>query len=158
MTQMKLRVYVQGVESTERVFSPLSVLSVCSVVFFSFLTGSLYSDDPWGKDADLAKSGTQACNTQASAPACNFCQTPLLGAFGEVMIKFHQEIISPCDGPRSHFKPSSSQYTLNAMRKYGFYIGMTMGCDRLMRENKDEWIYRYTVDGAGIPIKYDPVP
>lgn len=122
--------------------------------FFSFLlTTSLCSEEPWGKDVDLITSNAPVCSM-----ADRSCQTPLLGAFGEIMIKFHQEVISPCDGPRSHFKPSSSQYTLDAMRRYGFYIGMTMGCDRLMRENKDEWVYRYTVDGAGKPIKYDPVP
>lgn len=74
------------------------------------------------------------------------------------MICFHQEVISPADGPRSHFIPSSSQYTLDAMRKYGFFQGVSMGCDRLMRENKDPWVYRITFDGAGKAIKYDPVP
>lgn len=112
---------------------------------------SLYSEEPWGKDAALANASTITCQNSP-------CKTPLFGPFAEVMIKFHQKVISPCDGPRSHYIPSSSQYTLDAMRKYGFYIGMTMGCDRLMRENKEEWIYRYTIDGAGTPIKYDPVP
>jgi putative component of membrane protein insertase Oxa1/YidC/SpoIIIJ protein YidD len=74
------------------------------------------------------------------------------------MIRFHQEIISPCDGPRSHYIPSSSQYTLEAMRRYGYFTGLAMGCDRLMRENKEEWVYRVTMDPAGAPIKYDPVP
>jgi putative component of membrane protein insertase Oxa1/YidC/SpoIIIJ protein YidD len=74
------------------------------------------------------------------------------------MIGFHQRVISPADGPRSHFIPSSSQYTLNAMRKYGFFQGVAMGCDRLMRENKDPWIYRLTLDQEGKLIKYDPVP
>ena len=107
--------------------------------------------DPWGKDADLVKTSSQAncCNDQ--------CRTPLLGKFAEVMIGFHQNVISPADGPRSNFIPSSSQYTLDAMRKYGFFKGFTMGCDRLMRENKDPWVYQYTLDGAGDPIKYDPV-
>jgi len=50
-------------------------------------------------------------------------------------------VISPADGPRSHFYPSSSQYTKDAMDKYGFFAGFLMGCDRLMRENNEEWIY-----------------
>jgi hypothetical protein len=66
-------------------------------------------------------------------------------------------VISPADGPRSHFIPSSSQYTLDAMRKYGFFNGFILGCDRLMRENKEEWVYRTTKDGAGKGIKFDPV-
>jgi putative component of membrane protein insertase Oxa1/YidC/SpoIIIJ protein YidD len=108
--------------------------------------------DPWGKDADLAK--------RPSAPRCcsSPCATPLIGKFGELMIQFHQEVISPADGPRSNFIPSSSQYTLDAMRKYGFFQGFCMGCDRLMRENDDPWVYQMTLDGAGKIMKYDPVP
>lgn len=109
--------------------------------------------DPWGKDADLASyHPQQICEETVS------CPTPFLGAFSEVMIGFHQKVISPADGPRSHFMPSSSQYTLNAIRKYGFFQGFMMGCDRLMRENNDPWVYRLTRDGAGNLIKYDPVP
>ena len=105
---------------------------------------------PWGKDADLSISKDNSCViSDPSSP---------LKSFAEVMIGFHQEVISPCDGPRSHFIPSSSQYTLDAVRKYGFFKGVSMGCDRLMRENDAEWIYRYTVDGAGQSIKWDPVP
>lgn len=117
---------------------------------FIFASAAL-SADPWGKDADLVNPPAVKCISAR-------CSTPVIGVIAEGLIRFHQEIISPCDGPRSHFIPSSSQYTLNAMRKYGFYVGMTMGCDRLMRENKEEWVYRITRDGAGKPIKYDPVP
>ncbi len=112
--------------------------------------------DPWGKDADLADFQT-ICRRPAS-PSLQKCPTPLFGRFAETMISFHQDIISPADGPRSHFIPSSSQYTLDAMRKYGFFQGFAMGCDRLMRENKDSWVYRVALDSAGCPIKYDPVP
>lgn len=107
--------------------------------------------DPWGKDADLARTNIPK---KTSSP----CRTPLLGTFAETMIRFHQKIISPADGPRSNFIPCSSQYTLNAMRKYGFFQGFSMGCDRLMRENKDPWVYRLTQDREGRLIKYDPVP
>jgi putative component of membrane protein insertase Oxa1/YidC/SpoIIIJ protein YidD len=109
--------------------------------------------NPWGKDADLALHCHSTCDTTPTR-----CKTPILGLMGEVLINFHQEVISPCDGPRSHYKPSSSQYTLEAMRKYDFLTGMAMGCDRLMRENNEEWVYRIVRDGAGKPIKYDPVP
>lgn len=122
------------------------------ILTISFIGCQSLQADPWGKDADLAKRHVQA-------PCCQEkCPTPFLGRFAEVMILFHQTIISPADGPRSHFIPSSSQYTLDAMRKYGFFQGFSMGCDRLMRENKDPWVYRVTLDGAGRAIKYDPVP
>lgn len=59
------------------------------------------------------------------------------------MIRFYQKQISPIDGPRSHFYPSSSQYALLAIQKHGVLKGIALGCDRLMRENKAEWIYPY---------------
>lgn len=122
------------------------MLIICSLAFQSLCA------DPWGKDADLAQNSLKARQSEKK------CSTPILGRFAELMIRFHQNVISPADGPRSHFIPSSSQYTLEAMRKYGFFKGFSMGCDRLMRENKDPWVYRLTLDGSGHLIKYDPVP
>lgn len=128
-----------------RSFQIILLTYVCFVLTFH----TVYAD-PWGKDADLI-------NIRVKKPSSQ-CNTPLLGKFAETMIGFHQKVISPADGPRSNFIPCSSQYTLNAMRKYGFFQGFSMGCDRLMRENKDPWIYRLTQDREGNLIKYDPVP
>jgi putative component of membrane protein insertase Oxa1/YidC/SpoIIIJ protein YidD len=111
---------------------------------------SLAFSDPWGKDQDLAIKGIPVNKVN--------CKTPILGPIAERLIRFHQEVISPADGPRSHYYPSSSQYTLDAIRKYGFFRGVPMGCDRLMRENKDPWVYRFTTGKDGKTIKYDPVP
>lgn len=123
------------------------MIVVLHLIFSNTLQG-----DPWGKDADLVAIAPRSLCIETE------CSTPLFGQFAEIMIHFHQEVISPADGPRSHFIPSSSQYTLNAMRKYGFFQGVVMGCDRLMRENDDPWVYRWTRDGAGKLIKFDPVP
>jgi len=136
--------------------------TICLVLLV--LTNSLWGN-PWGKDADLALYRTCSKNQflTASAPhphsaASVSCQTPILGALGEQLIAFHQNVISPADGPRSNFRPSSSQYMLDAMRMYGFFKGFAMGCDRLMRENADPWVYRTTMNEAGERMKYDPVP
>jgi len=102
--------------------------------------------DPWGKDADLA----------APKPGCSAKQNNLLVKFAEAAIQFHQNNISKTDGPRSHFVPSSSQYTLEAIQKYGFFYGYLLGCDRLMRENNDPWIYP-TTEGKYNTLKSDPV-
>lgn len=122
--------------------------------FFLLLSSFFYSlplqSNPWGKDADLAAPSTPACPPPPSSP---------LARLGIRAIRFHQEVISPADGPRSNFFPSSSQYTLDAMRKYGFFMGYAMGCDRLMRENDDEWVYRTCPGGPrGKIMKYNPVP
>ena len=103
---------------------------------------------PWGKNADL------------HSPS-HHQQTPLfLSPLAEAMEKiiwFHQNIISPVDGPRSHYKPSSSAYMLQAIRKHGFFKGYLMGCDRLLRENSDPWVYRTTLIDNKI-WKMDPPP
>lgn len=104
-------------------------------------------NEPWGKDADLLPAKEQA----ASAPPS------MLVKAARQAILFHQRVISPVDGPRSHFRPSSSQYMLLAMYKHGFVKGFFLGCDRLLRENEDAWVYR-TIEENGKLIKYDPPP
>jgi putative component of membrane protein insertase Oxa1/YidC/SpoIIIJ protein YidD len=113
-----------------------------------FVVGRCDSN-PWGKDADLANQKRESC--------ASFSRPSFITKVGQRVIRFHQEVISPADGPRSHFIPSSSQYTFDAMQKYGFFQGYAMGCDRLMRENDDPWVYRTTRDGAGHLMKWDPV-
>lgn len=119
------------------------------IIFLCFFPIFAYSEEPWGRDADLA------VPVQEYVP--ELCKTPFLGRFAEFMIYFHQNVISPADGPRSNHKPNSSQYTLDAMRKYGFFCGFLMGCDRLMRENDDPWIYEVVTDENGDSFKWDPV-
>lgn len=102
---------------------------------------------PWGKDADISyKRGSYSQEQQPLS---------LMGQGMEKLIWFHQNIISPVDGPRSHFKPSSSTYMLQAIRKHGFFKGYIMGCDRLLRENEDAWVYRTTIVDGKI-WKIDP--
>lgn len=120
------------------------------LVFFLCLLGTVQAQ-PWGKDADLAK------RTRRHAESDFSCQTGVGVKVAERMIGFHQNVISPADGPRSHFLPSSSQYTMDAIRKYGFFKGYVLGCDRLMRENNEEWVYKKGLDENGYTMKLDPV-
>ncbi len=103
---------------------------------------------PWGKDADLQYHRPLGQSNSSLSP---------LGTAMESVIWFHQNIISPVDGPRSHFKPSSSTYMLLAIRKHGFFKGYIMGCDRLLRENEDAWVYRTALIDGKI-WKTDPPP
>jgi putative component of membrane protein insertase Oxa1/YidC/SpoIIIJ protein YidD len=104
---------------------------------------------PWGRDADLGRSSSQL--TQEAKPGRSFAVR-----VAEQIILFHQNVISPVDGPRSHFRPSSSSYMMQSMQKHGFVMGFCMGCDRLMRENSDPWVYR-TIETEGKIFKYDPI-
>lgn len=120
--------------------------------FLFFFCSTLCFADPWGKDADLVFIQTRTVSsTQVEKPL-----SPL-AKMGEAMILFHKRVISPADGPRSHYKPNSSQYTLDAMRNYGFFKGFILGCDRLMRENNEPWIYPTIIKEDGLLIKWDPL-
>lgn len=120
-------------------------LLALSLFYFPILS----AEAPWGSDASLAH-GKQK-------ELCNQCKTTVIGPVAEMLIAFHQQVISPADGPRSCHRPTSSQYTLDAMRKYGFFWGWLLGCDRLMRENDDPWIYPTVTEPSGEVFKWDPV-
>jgi putative component of membrane protein insertase Oxa1/YidC/SpoIIIJ protein YidD len=101
--------------------------------------------EPWGKDSDL----------RAPPPRQEEEKISLGTRIADAVIRFHQTVISPVDGPRSHYRPSSSQYMHLAMHRYGFVKGFIMGCDRLLRENDEEWVYR-KIEVNGKLMKYDP--
>jgi putative component of membrane protein insertase Oxa1/YidC/SpoIIIJ protein YidD len=111
-----------------------------------FLQASAGYFEPWGKDQDLKDPSLQThAMKKASLPTAIF----------DGIILFHQKVISPIDGPRSHFRPTSSRYMQLAMQRYGFLKGYFMGFDRLMRENEEKWIYQNIVIDD-VLYKYDP--
>lgn len=114
-----------------------------------FLTTALLSKEPyrepWGRDADLGAPQQISILKNHSWPA----------RISDAIIRFHQNVISPVDGPRSHFRPTSSRYMQLAIQRYGFIRGYLMGCDRLLRENGEEWVYN-KVEIDGKVYKYDP--
>ena len=103
-------------------------------------------EEPWGKDIALLEKPQQ----KQAAPSLS------LGTrIADAIILFHQKVLSPVDGPRSDFRPTSSRYMQLAMYRYGFFKGYLMGCDRLLRENDEQWVYR-TIEIEGKTYKYDP--
>ena len=130
-------------------FSLLLILLLGSLQVGSLQVSTLHAENPWGKDADLLEVKTPATPDQ---------EISLLKRFASTLINFHQEVISPIDGPRSHFYPSSSQYTKEAIQKYGFLLGVVYGCDRLMRENDDPWVYGTCIAPDGRKLKLNCIP
>ncbi len=122
-----------------------------SLLFIFLIVTAVVNGDPWGKDADLVPQPPPVVIKPTP------CQTPIFGPIAERLIRFHKEVISPADGPRSNHRPNSSQYMLDAIRKYGFFEGVPLGCDRLMRENSDPWIYPVVISEDGNKFKWDPV-
>lgn len=123
---------------------------ICFLLLIPFaLFANAGYEEPWGKDAALIpkKRGKIALIPPP--------REGIGSKIAESIILFHQNILSPIDGPRSHFRPTSSRYMLHAIRRYGFLKGYIKGCDRLMRENKDPWIYRTVVIDKQ-KFKWDP--
>ena len=125
------------------------------LIFFLLLPFSLFAKpgyfEPWGKDADLK---VEPLQERTSKPAQDMS---IAARLAEIVILFHQNVLTQVDGPRSHFRPTSSRYMLLAIRRHGFLKGFCMGCDRLLRENEDPWVYR-TVEIEGQTYKWDPPP
>ena len=121
-----------------------SLLAFTFLPFICFASPGYF--EPWGKDSDLKISSKEDIATEKKSIAVSLA---------EKIIDFHQQIISPVDGPRSHYRPGSSEYMRLAMKNHGFIKGFVMGCDRLLRENKDPWVYR-SIEENGEQFKYDP--
>jgi len=62
------------------------------------------------------------------------------------IIRFYQRRISPLTGPTCRFHPTCSQYTLQAVQKYGSLKGSWLGIRRIFRCHPFH------------PGGYDPVP
>ena len=102
---------------------------------------------PWGTDTKLI---CQKHPIENPPPRDNPLNTAL-----EQLIFFHQHHINQVDGPRSHFRPTSSRYMMLSLRRYGLLKGYLKGCDRLLRENSELWVYRTRVI-KGKTYKWDP--
>lgn len=122
------------------------------LLIFSLIFGGLHatcyyekSCEPWGADCDLTFGKAEKVKSYS------FAQKAALSC-----IHFFQDYISPIDGPRSSFYPTSSQYALEAIERYGVLMGIALGCDRLLRENSEDWVYEI-VNKYGVDRKYDPI-
>ena len=62
------------------------------------------------------------------------------------MIRFYQKFLSPLKHTRCPYTPTSSQYGLEAIQKYGAFKGSLLACWRILRCNP------FSKGG------YDPVP
>lgn len=72
-------------------------------------------------------------------------------------VGLYKRHISPVDGDRCPMYPSCSQYSLQAFRKHGLFMGWMMTCDRLLRCGRDELTIAPTIDINGRSRCYDPV-
>lgn len=71
-------------------------------------------------------------------------------------VEFFQTYVSPVDGPRCQMSPTCSAYARQALHKHGFWMGMFITVDRLLRE-VDPLERRQTVLEGGILRAADPL-
>jgi len=115
-------------------------------LLFLFIPILIFSEEPWGKDYDIKYIIPSVKKEKKHS---------FLSKIANNIIIFHQKNFSPIDGPRSNFRPTSSRYMQLAIKRYGFFKGYIMGCDRLLRENREKWVYR-TIKIDDHIYKYDP--
>ena len=77
--------------------------------------------------------------------------------FGAWLVGFYRETVSKVDGDRCPSEPSCSEYSLQAFRKHGFFIGWIMTVDRLIHEGTEETKVSPVVYSRGKKKIYDPV-
>jgi hypothetical protein len=54
------------------------------------------------------------------------------------LVNLYREHISPIDGDRCPSLPTCSTYSVQALKKHGFFIGWMMTVDRLIHEGEEE--------------------
>ena len=113
---------------------------IACVLMGMAMLGVLEAEEPWEEDAELAQEATTQESATQESPAT-------------WLLRFYKQNISDIDGKRSHYQPSSSIYTRQAIQMRGFFMGVIMGCDRLMRENDDPWLYSHVfIDGFDLKV------
>lgn len=73
----------------------------------------------------------------------------------KLLITFFQKILSPVDGATCDFYPTCSGYSKQALKKHGFFLGIAMASERIIRDHNQEGydlIFKF-----GRYYIYDPV-
>ncbi len=125
----------------------LCFATVFSAVYHLTLSSSLYKE-PWGKERELI------AKQKLPSPIQEVETNPMID-LADALISFHKTYLSPTTCKRSHYRPTSSTYMRQAIKRYGFWQGFIMGCDRLLRENDERWVYKLINHEEGV-FKYDP--
>lgn len=131
-------------------FKTITTISVLMILIFSltcFLTSSTALSDTMKSPWELKvphKEGNLHQNT-------SFAKLP-----AQFLLRFYQIFISPTKGRYCVMYPSCSQYSLEAIRRYGLFQGLLMTADRLHRCSHD--ILQYPVVDTPAGARYaDPV-
>lgn len=121
---------------------------------------------PWGwasvpeEAADLTfilrTNPIQILHQEQEAIPFNPRESTPIRLFSTGLIRLYQKYISTQDRPACNFSPSCSRFGMGSIQKYGFFRGVLLTADRLLRDNGIALHTHYTFDEA-IGKYIDPV-
>ena len=93
---------------------------------------------PWSVNTDAPVLRTSADRDTSGRPAraqreYSIAATPFIW-----LLRLYQVFISPLDGDRCPMKPTCSQFSAQAIRKHGPFLGIIMTTDRLIHESDEQ--------------------
>lgn len=89
---------------------------------------------PWSATSDAPAFTTTADTELSPSKQAGPTESSIAGTPFVWLVKLYQKYISPIDGDRCPLYPTCSQYSIQAMREHGPFIGIIMTADRLMHE------------------------
>lgn len=72
------------------------------------------------------------------------------------LLRFFQRVVSPVDGARCNLYPSCSEFSRQAIRRYGLLAGFALTAGRLMRDNASAPRNYRAILLDGRVVLYDP--
>jgi len=120
-----------------RILQSVFIITICALFVLSFesFAGKWEDDDsfvPWTFNIASKKGpADQIQVTEIEEPLSSASKATLLA------IDFFINHISRVDGDRCPMYPTCSAYSIDAIKKHGFLIGIVMTADRLIHENNE---------------------
>ena len=127
-------------------FTLCSLYLVALAMFFLLMPPSNVASDEWGPwdKNSIYEEGTDSSQPhQHTSKFINKVTTfPL-----KLLITFFQKVISPVDGATCDFYPTCSAYSKQVLKKHGFFLGLAMASERIIRD--------HTQEGYDLIFKFD---
>ncbi|MBN1380151.1 MAG: membrane protein insertion efficiency factor YidD [Deltaproteobacteria bacterium] len=116
------------------IFKKKPQISILWIIFMVVMAAPCYSTDaesftPWdfSDRSAIAKTSSKSKTEAESTGAVLWIKA----------VRFYQNHISAVIGDRCPMNPSCSAYSIEAIKKHGFFIGVVMTADRLIHENNE---------------------
>lgn len=114
------------------------ILSSLILIFVFAQTAHAEPWGPWSKSSDApvilsAADREPAHRDKLEQPAHPVAATPFLW-----LLTFYQKVIGPVNSGRCPMYPTCSQYSVQAIRKHGPFVGIVMTADRLIHERDEQ--------------------